>query len=60
VGSSGRGGAAQAWAADLAQVTGWSRADPDKEPHGDSALFGGWRIEDLRAKREQDEWDWKL
>jgi len=42
---------------DLAQVTGWSRADPAKEPHGDSALFGGWRIEDMEAKREGDEWD---
>jgi hypothetical protein len=36
---------------DLAQVTGRSRADPDKKSHGDSALFGGWRIEDmLRAQ----------
>ncbi|NUR46173.1 MAG: hypothetical protein HOP91_08480 [Sphingomonas sp.] len=43
---------------DLAQVTGWSRADPAKEPHGDSALFGGWRIEDMEAKRERDDWDW--
>ena len=33
---------------DLAQVTGWSRADPAKVPHDpDTALFGGWRIEDL-------------
>ena len=43
---------------DLAQVTGWSRADPAKESHGDSALFGGWRIEEMEAKREGDEWDW--
>lgn len=43
---------------DLAQVTGWSRAKPAKEPHGDSALFGGWRIEDMEGKRERDEWDW--
>ena len=43
---------------DLAQVTGWSRADPTKEPHGDSALFGGWRIEDMEGKREGNEWDW--
>jgi hypothetical protein len=42
---------------DLAQVAGWSRADPVKEPHGDSALFGGWRIKDLQGKREGDEWD---
>ena len=42
---------------DLAQVTGWSRADPEKAPHDETrALFGGWRIEDLR-KRE-GEWDW--
>jgi hypothetical protein len=33
---------------DLSQVTGWSRADPDKAPHHDGvALFGGWRIEDI-------------
>jgi len=33
---------------DLSQVTGWSRADPDKAPHHDGvALFGGWRIEDM-------------
>jgi len=43
---------------DLAQVAGWSRADPVKEPHGDSALFGGWRIEDMEGKREGNEWDW--
>ena len=36
---------------DLAQVTGWSRADPDKAPHDpERALFGGWRIEDMEAK----------
>jgi hypothetical protein len=30
---------------DLAQVTGWSRADPDKMPHDPArALFGGWRL----------------
>jgi hypothetical protein len=45
---------------DLAQVTGWSRADPDKEPHGDSALFGGWRIEHLEGRREEDDWDLRL
>jgi len=33
---------------DLAQVTGWSRADPAKAAHDSSrALFGGWRIEDM-------------
>jgi len=37
---------------DLAQVTGWSRADPAKTPHHpDRALFGGWRIEDLEERR---------
>lgn len=30
---------------DLAQVTGWSKADPTKPPHDErKALFGGWRI----------------
>jgi hypothetical protein len=38
---------------DLAQVTGWSRADPDKAPHDpDRALFGGWRIEDMERDAE--------
>jgi hypothetical protein len=33
---------------DLAQVTGWSRADPAKVAHHpERALFGGWRIEDM-------------
>jgi hypothetical protein len=42
---------------DLAQVTGWSRADPDKAPHDpERALFGGWRVEHMEAKREEDEW----
>ncbi|HEX8554189.1 MAG TPA: hypothetical protein VF695_05740 [Sphingomonas sp.] len=36
---------------DLAQVTGWSRADPAKAPHGDAALFGGWRVEDLSPEQ---------
>jgi hypothetical protein len=32
----------------LAQVTGWSRADPRRAPHhAERALFGGWRIEDM-------------
>ena len=36
---------------DLAQVTGWSRADPAKAPHDESrALFGGWRIEKMKRK----------
>jgi hypothetical protein len=36
---------------DLAQVTGWSRADPDKAPHHPGlALFGGWRMEDMERK----------
>lgn len=35
---------------DLAQVSGWSRADPAKEAHDPGrALFGGWRIEDMEA-----------
>ena len=35
---------------DLAQVTGWSRADPKKAAHHEGvALFGGWRIEDMEA-----------
>jgi hypothetical protein len=33
---------------DLAQVTGWSRADPGKAPHDPRrALFGGWRMEEM-------------
>jgi hypothetical protein len=36
---------------DLAQVTGWSRADPAKRAvDPDTALFGGWRIEDMERK----------
>lgn len=31
---------------DLAQVTGWSKADPAKAPHDETrALFGGWRLQ---------------
>jgi hypothetical protein len=42
---------------DLAQVTGWSRADAGKTPHDpDRALFGGWRIEDLERAAEEAEW----
>jgi hypothetical protein len=34
----------------LDQVTGWSRADPGAVPVDDArALFGGWRVEDMRA-----------
>lgn len=37
----------------LDQVTGWSRADPEKPPVDPGrALFGGWRIGDMRKKRE--------
>lgn len=37
---------------DLAQVTDWSNADPEKTPHDEKrALFGGWRIGDWK-KRE--------
>jgi hypothetical protein len=39
---------------DLAQVTGWSRADPKKAPHDASrALFGGWRMADLRQAQNE-------
>jgi hypothetical protein len=39
---------------DLAQVTGWSRADPAKEAHDpDTALFGGWRT--LRQAQDDRE-----
>ena len=42
---------------DLAQVTGWSRADPAKAPHDpDTALFGGWRMEDLERRMWQEGW----
>ena len=42
---------------DLAQVTGWSRADAGKRPRDpDRALFGGWRIKDLERAAEA-EWD---
>jgi hypothetical protein len=40
---------------DLAQVTGWSRADPAKVPHHpDRALFGGWRVEEMRDAERSD------
>lgn len=40
---------------DLAQVTGWSRADPAKAAHDETrALFGGWRIEDMQRKKGED------
>ena len=43
---------------DLAQVTGWSRADPTKRPHDpERALFGGWRMEDMRDELERREWE---
>jgi hypothetical protein len=35
----------------LDQVTGWSKADPNKVPHDpDVALFGGWRIGDWKER----------
>jgi len=35
----------------LDQVTGWSKADPKKQPHDPRvALFGGWRIEDMKRR----------
>ena len=38
---------------DLNQVTGWSAADPAKTPHGDRALFGGWRAEHQTAAERE-------
>jgi hypothetical protein len=39
---------------DLAQVTGWSRADRNKAAHHpERALFGGWRMEDMEARRRE-------
>ena len=36
---------------DLAQVTGWSKADPAKVAHDpNTALFGGWRLGDLEKR----------
>ena len=38
---------------DLAQVTGWSKADAAKAAHDPTrALFGGWRLEDMEKKRK--------
>lgn len=35
----------------LDQVTGWSKADPEKRPHREGGtLFGGWRIGDWRKR----------
>ena len=43
---------------DLAQVTGWSQADPDQVPHDpDRAVCGGWRIEDMERELERREWE---
>jgi hypothetical protein len=43
---------------DLAQVTGWSRADPAKAPHDpDTALFGGWRIAEMERELERRAWE---
>jgi len=37
-------------------VTGWSKADPKKKPHNpDVALFGGWRIEEMKKARKRKE-----
>jgi hypothetical protein len=45
---------------DLAQVTGWSKADPAKAPHHpERALFGGWRIEDMEQDAERSDADAK-
>jgi hypothetical protein len=41
---------------DLAQVTGWSRADPTKTPHDPTrALFGGWRLEEMEERLRGDD-----
>jgi hypothetical protein len=41
---------------DLAQVTGWSNADPEKAPHDpDRALFGGGRIGEMEQELEYRE-----
>jgi N-6 DNA Methylase len=41
---------------DLAQVTGWSQADPAKAAHDPKrALFGGWQIEEMEAKLREGE-----
>jgi hypothetical protein len=45
------------WLPDLAQVTGWSHADPSRAPHHpERALFGGWRMEDMERKKDGS-WD---
>jgi hypothetical protein len=36
----------------LEQVTGWSGADPARQPHHpDRALFGGWRLKDWQGRK---------
>jgi hypothetical protein len=35
----------------LDQVTGWSKADPAKVHDASRALFGGWRLGDLEARK---------
>jgi hypothetical protein len=36
----------------LEQVTGWSKADGSRPPHHpDRALFGGWRLDDWKARK---------
>ena len=38
---------------DLAQVTGWSKADPTKVPHNPKlGLFGGWRLQDWKDREK--------
>lgn len=39
---------------DLAQVTGWSQADPTRAAYGDRALFGGWRNEQLAPEQQEE------
>lgn len=35
----------------LDQMTGWSKADPEKVPHDPTrALFGGWRLKDVKGQ----------
>lgn len=51
--------AAAALLPDLAQVSGWSNADPAKAPHNAGrALFGGWRIAEMEERLAQEGRGW--
>lgn len=47
------------WAAgelpDLSQVTGWSKASGKPATDEGRALFGGWRIEEMRGRTDKDD-----